>query len=61
MNELGELIENKNKGVENMLVVVVKLKQGLIRLEFAADEVICKHEAESRRLEVVADELACNH
>ena len=53
MNELGEFIDNKNKGVENMLVVVVNLKQGLIRLEFAADEIVCKHEAESRRLEFV--------
>ncbi len=39
---MGELIENKNKRVENMLVLEVNLAQienGLSRLEGAADEV----------------------
>ncbi len=45
LNELVELIENKNKEVENMLVLVANLEQienSLISLEFAADEVACK-------------------
>ena len=47
-----------------MLVLVANLEQredSLIRLEFAADEIECKHQAESRRLEVAADEIACKH
>ena len=45
-----------------MLVLVANLDQienGLIRLEFAANEIACKHEAESRRLEVAPDEVEC--
>ena len=55
---MGELLENKNKEVEKMLVLVANLDQienGLIRLEFTANEIECKHHAESRRLEVAAD------
>ena len=61
---MGEPLENKNKEVENMLVLLANLDQienGLIRLEFAANEIACKRQAESRRLEVAADELACKH
>ncbi len=61
---MGELLENKNKEVEKMLVLVANLDQienGLIRLEFTANEIECKHQAESRRLEVAADEVACKH
>ena len=60
MNDLVELIQNKNKEVENMLVLVANLEQienSLIRLEFAGDEVACKHQAGLRRLEVAADEV----
>ena len=60
---MGELLENKNKEVENMLVLVAYLDQienGLIRLEYIANEIECKHQAKSRRLEVAADEVACN-
>ncbi len=39
LNELVELIENKNKEVEYMLE---QIENSLIRLEFAADEVACK-------------------
>ena len=42
---MRELLENKNKEVENMLVLVANLEQienGLIRLEFAANEIACK-------------------
>ncbi len=45
MKDLGDLIENKNKEVENMLVLVANLEQienSLISLQFAADEVACK-------------------
>ena len=61
LKELVELIENKNKEVENMLVLVAnleKIENGLIRLEFTANEIECKHQAESRRLEVAADEVS---
>ena len=64
LNEFVELIENKNKEVENMLVFVSNLEQienGLIRLEFAAEEVACMHQAWLRRLEFAADEVACKH
>ena len=44
LKELGELIENKNKEVENMLVIVANLEQ---------------IENRSRTLEVAAHELAC--
>jgi len=47
-----------------MLVLVANLEQienSLIRLEFAANEIACKHLAESRRLEFAADEVACKH
>ena len=46
LNELIEHIENKNKEVENMLVLVANLEKkehDLISLEFAAEEVACKH------------------
>ena len=42
LKELGELLENKNKEVENMQVIVANLEQienRLRRLEVAADEV----------------------
>ena len=39
LKELVELIENKNKEVENMLE---QIENSLISLEFAADEVACK-------------------
>ncbi len=55
-----ELIENKNKEVENMLIFVANLEQienSLIRLEFAGDEVACKHQAGLRRLEFAAEEV----
>ncbi len=45
---MEELLENKNKEVENMLVLVANLDQienGLIRLEFVANEIECKHKA----------------
>ena len=45
---MGELLENKNKEVDNMIVLVANLEQiesSLIRLEFAADEIECKHQA----------------
>ncbi len=45
MNDLGELIENKNKEVENMLVLLANLEQIENRLEFAAGEVACIHQA----------------
>ena len=47
-----------------MLVLVANFEQienGLIRLDFAANEIECKRQAESRRLEVDADEVACKH
>ncbi len=43
LKELGELLENKNKEVENMLVLVANLEQIENSLEFAADEVAYKH------------------
>ncbi len=58
---LSERKENKNKEVENMLVLVANLEQIENRVEFAADELACKQEGESRGLEVVADEVAWNH
>ncbi len=48
----------------NMIVLVSNLEQienSLIRLEFAANEIACKRQAESIRLEVTADEVACKH
>ena len=59
--ELGDLIENKNKEVENMLVLVANLEQIENSLEVVAHEVACIQEAESRRLEAGADEEACKH
>jgi len=47
-----------------MIVLVANLEQiesSLIRLEFAADEIECKHQAGLRRVEVAADEVACKH
>ena len=47
-----------------MIVLVANLEQiesSLIRLEFAADEIQCKHQAESRRLEVAAEEVESKH
>ena len=44
-----------------MLVLVANLEQienGLIRLEFAANEIECKRQAGLRRLEFAADEVA---
>ena len=58
---LSERKENKNKEVENMLVLVANLEQIENRLEFAADELSCIHQTESRRLEDVADGVACKH
>ena len=62
--ELGDLIENKNTEGENMLVLVANLEQiekGLIRLEFAAHELACKHQVGLIILEFAADEVACKH
>ncbi len=58
---MGECNENKNKEVENMLVLVPYLEQIENSLEVAANEVACKQEGESRGLEVVADDVAWNH
>ncbi len=61
---MRELLKNKNKEVENMLVLVANLEQienGLIRLEVAANEIEGNRKAESRRLEDAADEVACKH
>ncbi len=57
MNELGELLENKNKEVEQMLVLLDNLEQIENSLEFAADEVACIPQTESRRLAVDAEEV----
>ncbi len=54
---LSERKENKNKEVEDMLVLVAYLEQIENRLEFAADELSCIHQTESRRLVDVADEV----
>ena len=43
-----------------MIVLAANLEQienSLIRLEFSADEIECKHQAEPRRLEFAADEI----
>ena len=64
MGDRKEKIESKNKEVKNLIVLVANLDQienGLIRVEFAANEIECKRQAESRRLEVAADEVACKH
>ena len=58
---MRELLENKNKEVENMLFLVANLEKIENRLEFAANQIACKRQAESRRLEVAADEVACKH
>ena len=58
---MGECKENKNKEVENMLVLVANLEQIENSLEVVAHEVACIQEAESKRLEVAADEVACKH
>ena len=44
-----------------MIVLVANLEQIEKRLEFAADEIECKHQAGLRRVEVAADEVACKH
>ncbi len=44
-----------------MVVLLAYLEQIENRLEFAANEIACKRQAESRRLEVAADEVACKH
>ena len=61
MNELGEFLEKKNNEVENRLLLVSNLEQIENRVEFAADELSCIHQTESRRLEVVGDGEACKH
>ncbi len=61
---MGECKENKIKEVENMLVLLAKLEQienGLIRLEFAANEKSRKHQAGLKRLEFAADKVASKH
>ena len=64
VERVGRTYREQNKEVENMLVLITNLDQienGLIRVEFTANEIECKHQAESRRLEVAADEVACKH
>ena len=43
------------------MIVLEQIENSMIRLEVAADEIECKHQAESRRLEVAADEIECKH
>ena len=50
-----DLNENKNKEVEDILVLVENLEQIGNSLEFAANEVACIHQTESRRLAVAAE------
>jgi len=54
---LGELKENKNKEVENMLVLIANLEQIENSLEVVAHEVACIHQAGLRRLYVAAEGL----